>query len=264
MATVTGFVVWGPVVVWVVRPIPAVVVVVVGIVEAIVGRVPTPEGIVVRVTIVGIAVIWIAIVVGVSVAIVDVRASPATAKHCGDVARLNPNLIAHNHNGIESGVVGQGEEVRVAIAVVVVRRGHLVGGRREAPEPALVGTLVVIYVDVVVGVVYHHPTRRCSAGHHWVVEVKIAQQVVDIGLGIGGCYHCVNPLFALGGCGCNCCGLGSLLLGQSTLGGCNSHAVVGAIEVVGICCTLAGSGAHLKGYARAHKARQSHYRCDCQ
>lgn len=129
MATVTRFVVWGPIVVWVVRPIPAVVVVVVGIVEAIVGRVPTPEGIVVRVTIVGITIVWIAIVVGVSVAIVYVRASPATAKHCGNVARLNPNLVAHNHNGIEGGIVGQGEEVRVAIAVVVVRRGHLVGGR---------------------------------------------------------------------------------------------------------------------------------------
>ena len=147
---VTGFVVWRPVVAWAVRTIPGVVIVE-GVVVTIVVRGPPIVIVVWAVVAIGITVTIIRIaVVGIAVAIVDVRATP-TAKHCGNVARLYPHLIAHNHNGVEGRIVGQGEEVGVAIAVVVVRRRHLVRGRREAPQTTLVGTLVVIYIDVVVG-----------------------------------------------------------------------------------------------------------------
>jgi hypothetical protein len=255
---VTWFVVWRPVVTWAVRAIPGVVIVE-GVVVTIVVRVAPIVVVVWAVVAIGITVTIVRIavaVVGIAVAIVDVRATP-TAKHCGNIARLYPHLIAHNHNGIEGGVVGQSEEVGVAIAVVVVRRRHLVRGRREAPQTTLVGTLIIIYIDVVVGVIVvdDNTARRDSIGHCRVVEIQIAQKVVDIGLGIGGSYHSVDSPFALG------C-FGGLLFGQGTLGSGNGCTVVGAVEVVAICCGVAGGGApNREGYTRGKRYRQRCYKC---
>lgn len=251
---VTRFVVWRPVITWAVGTIPGVVIVE-GIVVAVVGRVtPSPIIIIVAVwitiAVVGITIVWI------TVAIVDVRATP-TAKHCGNIARLYPHLIAHNHHGVESGVVGQSEEVGVAIAVVVVRRRHLVRGRRETFQTTLVGTLIVINIDVVVGIIVvdDNATRSHCCGHCGVVEVEVTEQVVDIGLGIGSCNHSVDSLLSLGG-------FGGLLFGQSTLGGGDGCTVVGAVEVVAICCGVAGGGApDLEGDARRKRYRQRCYKC---
>lgn len=252
----TWFVVWRPVVAWAVRSIPGVVIIE-GVVVTIVVRGPPTPVVVVVWAVVAIVTIGIAVaVVGIAVAIVDVRATP-TAKHCGNVARLYPHLIAHNHNGIEGGIVGQSEEVGVAVAVVVVRRGHLVRGRREAPQTTLVGTLIVIYIDIIVGVIVvdDNTARSDSLGHCRVVEIQIAQKVVDIGLGIGGCDHSVNSPFALG------C-FGGLLFGQGTLGSGNGCTVVSSVEVVAICCGVAGGGApNREGYARGECYRQRSYKC---
>ena len=102
----------------VVGTIPMVIVVVVEGIAAPIGRVPAP--------IVPIA-ITITIVVGViTVAVAIVVWVVPTAKHIGNIAGFNPYLIAHNHNGIECGIVGKSEEVCIAIAVVPIGRWHTV------------------------------------------------------------------------------------------------------------------------------------------
>jgi len=108
-----------------------------------VGRVPAP---IVPVAIAVTIIIWVvAVVVAIVVWIV-----PA-AEHTRNVAGLHPHLVAHNHNGVECGVVGERQEVGVAIAVVPIGGGHTVGQRGETLQPTRIGAGVVIHVDVVVG-----------------------------------------------------------------------------------------------------------------
>lgn len=119
--------------------VPMVVMVVVVVwVTAPIGRVPAPiVPIAVAITIViGVVAIAIAIVIWII---------PA-AEHIGNVARLHPHLVAHNHHRIECGVVGKGQEVGIAIAVVPIGGGHTVGQRGETLQTARVGTCVVINI----------------------------------------------------------------------------------------------------------------------
>ena len=65
-----------------------------------------------------VVVIWVVAVVERAITIV-VRPTPTT-KHVGDIARLYPHLVTHNHHGVESRVVGHGEEIGITIAVVPI------------------------------------------------------------------------------------------------------------------------------------------------
>jgi hypothetical protein len=222
---VCGVVVAGVVVVVVVAvvgrvPVVVAVVVIVGITTPV-GRVPAP-GIVVA-----IAITIVVGVVAIVVAIV-IRIVPA-AEHIGDVAGLHPHLIAHNHNRVEGGVVGQGEEVGVAVAVVVVRRGHTVGERGESLQTASVGAAVVVHIDVVVDA--DVATRGATRTHRGVgaTHLDIAQDGVDVILGFGRSNHCSNTLLVGLACGC----LGGSNLGLGLGQGCT---VVDAVEVVGVGC----------------------------
>ena len=207
----------GGVVVSVVGTIPMVVVVVVERVAAPIGRVPAP------IVPIAIAVTIIIGVIAVAVAIV-VWIVPA-AKHIGNIARLHPHLVTHNHNGIERGVVGERQEVCVAIAVVPIGRGHTIGERGETLQTTRIGTAVVVYVEVVVGAhsaaTCHN--RACGACHHIIVT----QNIVNVGTRICCGNHCCDASFVL-------CPCGSFLLGEQSLCLFQGGDVVCAVEVVNI------------------------------
>ena len=214
-----------------------------------IGRVPAP---IVPIAIAVTIVIW---VVAVAVTVV-VWVVPA-AEHIGYVAGLHPHLIAHNHHGVECGVVGECEEVSVAIAVVPIGGGHTVGERRETLQTASVGTRIVVHIDCVVGDIYttsaigcHH--RSCGAFHN----IQVAQNIVNIGLGIGLCDHCCDAAL---GFGFGCC----LLFGQQSLGLTQSLRIVHTIEVVGVGCHTASCQIYrerARGHSQAahHEGRHNH------
>jgi hypothetical protein len=61
---------------------------------------------------------WVVVVVPRAVTIV-VGTAPRT-KHCSNIARLHPHLVAHNHHGVEGWVIGHSEEIGITIAVVPI------------------------------------------------------------------------------------------------------------------------------------------------
>lgn len=217
IAGVVGVVVMVVVVIVVVVPVVVAVIVVEGVASPV-GRAPAPVVVVtVAITIVvGVVAIAVAIIVGVV---------PAT-KHIGDVARLYPHLVAHNHNGVEGGVVGQSEEVGIAIAEVVVGRGEAVTHRGEAPQTTCIGAAVIIHIDVVVDADVV-ATAIAIGCHISTTKLNIGKDVVDVGYGIRSGHHCGNTFLLLGfGLGVGC---GNFLFGFG-----QSHHVVSSVEVVDV------------------------------
>jgi hypothetical protein len=200
-------------------PIVVAVVVIEGI-TAPIGRVPSP-GIVVAIAVtvvVGVVAIAIAIVVWIV---------PAT-EHIGNVAGLHPHLIAHNHNRIEGGIVGHREEVGIAIAIVVVGRGHTVRERTKALQTTRIGTAVVIHIDIVVDADIA-TCRGCGGAHGCIgaTHLHIAEDGINVVFGLCRSDHCRDAFFVSLPCG----SFGSSNL---CLGGSQGSAIVHCIEVIGI------------------------------
>lgn len=202
----------------VVGTIPRVVVPIVVGVTSPIGRIPSPR-IVVAVgvaIVVGVVTIAVAVVVGVI---------PA-AEHVGNVARLYPHLIAHDHHGVECGVVGQREEVGVTVAEIPIGGGHTIGQRGETLQTTRIGATIVIDIDVVVDVHIRAccSANRCNLGIATFVG-EVSKNLVDIGLGIGCGNHSSYSLL-VGGPRCG------LLFGPYALGLTKCSHIVDTIEIV--------------------------------
>ena len=136
--------------------------------------------------------------------------SPPRSEHRSDVLGLDPHLVTHDDDVVESRIVGRGIGEGRTVAGIDVARRHPVGRRLEAPQAARIGALVVIGQDALV---------RIRIGTPVFVVVIFCRS----GLGLG------DPGLPLGSARL---GFSLLGFGLGLLFACDLRAVVLNIQVV--------------------------------